>query len=414
MMKISSWAPLILAGWLSLGVQVLRAEEDMEAGADQANPDPKAGEWRPWMEMGEQLFTSYIVATATQKWNRESDDFIGDAGGIIGVVVKPNKNGEKIKVTLEGNDLMNPSSIDATLPKADTVYYVYPKVSYKYQELLKVRQVVPLDLKFTVKLGAGEPTSQTLTIPVRPINDCPFSINGEDENAGFDMDFMFAAYVNENHPWIDKLLKDALKTGIVNSFDGYQSREPGKVVAQVYAVWHTLSQREVKYSSVTETAGQSDAVFSQTMRFLDECVSNAQANCADGSVLIASILRKIGINPHLVIVPGHMYLAFDLEPSGENFLGLETTAIGVASPGDFEPEEALKAAIPEEFHEEESFRTFCAAVQIGTKDLNENEEKFADEEELRYLTVDVDAARKDGVMPIPYVKDTDKPPEAEE
>ena len=64
------------------------------------------------------------------------------------------------------------------------------------------------------------------------------------------------------------------------------------------------------------------------MRLLDETINNDQANCADGSVLFASLLRKIGIEAYLVMVPRHCYLAFALDEKGEKIVALETTLIG--------------------------------------------------------------------------------------
>ncbi len=42
----------------------------------------------------------------------------------------------------------------------------------------------------------------------------------------------------------------------------------------------------------------------------------------DGTVLLAAILRKIGLRPCLVHVPGHMFLAVDIDD--ETTIGLET------------------------------------------------------------------------------------------
>ena len=49
---------------------------------------------------------------------------------------------------------------------------------------------------------------------------------------------------------------------------------------------------------------------------------------------MASILRKIGLNVYLVMVPGHCLLAFDLgEDEDDPILGLETTMLGETDPG---------------------------------------------------------------------------------
>ena len=113
---------------------------------------------------------------------------------------------------------------------------------------------------------------------------------------------------------------------------------PDEVVAQVYAVWSVLRRRAVKYSNITTTPGPLERIACQHVRFVDDSITNAQANCVDGSVLLASVLRKIGVEPYLVKVPGHMYLAFSIaeieQPVGDgvarltHLFGLETTMVG--------------------------------------------------------------------------------------
>ena len=72
----------------------------------------------------------------------------------------------------------------------------------------------------------------------------------------------------------------------------------------------------------------------ETVRFIDQSLTNTQANCVDGSVLFASLLRKISIEPFLVTVPGHMYVGFYLGAGKSQFIGLETTVIGLADVAD--------------------------------------------------------------------------------
>jgi hypothetical protein len=89
-----------------------------------------------------------------------------------------------------------------------------------------------------------------------------------------------------------------------------QSADPDEVMMQVFAIWNVLQRKGIKYSDISSTT-PSKFVVSQTVRFLDQSIDATQANCVDGSVLMASILQKIGINSHLVMVPGHCFLAFD-------------------------------------------------------------------------------------------------------
>src|SRR5438445_6777420 len=99
-----------------------------------------------------------------------------------------------------------------------------------------------------------------------------------------------------------------------------------------------------------------------------------QAKWVDGTVLFASLLRKVGINPALVTHPDHMYLAINLNESGDEdereLLGLETTDIGVSEieQKDSEYPEAL-ANLEEELSSSSSnvrnskaWKSFVAAV----------------------------------------------------
>ena len=214
---------------------------------------------------------------------------------------------------------------------------------------------------------------QTQTITLRTINDCPFGVSeaeetidtenaeedgeenqarsrrkrpkarsrafrsreneeepetrpeaGESNGEYTDMGWMFAAYVNENSPTVERILKEALATKIVDSFAGYQ-KSPDEVVKELFAIWTALQNRGIKYSNITTTAGDSPSVYSQHVRFVDESVANEQANCVDGSVLFASILRKLGLRSFLVMVPGHMFMGVYLTAKGDARVALETT-----------------------------------------------------------------------------------------
>ena len=107
---------------------------------------------------------------------------------------------------------------------------------------------------------------------------------------------------------IDQLLREALNTRIVNRFLGYQSQAKGVVDKQVYALWNILQKRKFRYSSVSNTSLSSNVVFSQRVRTFDDALDSSQINCVDGSVLFASLLRSINIDPILVRTPGHMFV----------------------------------------------------------------------------------------------------------
>jgi hypothetical protein len=148
-------------------------------------------------------------------------------------------------------------------------------------------------------------------------------------------------------------------------------------------------------------------VNSQYVRFVEQSLTNTQANCVDGSVLFASLLRKVSINPFLVTIPGHMYVGFYLDPDKTQFVGLETTAIGVADATDTERDDdpaalkVLRKKLDEKVRGEKDWKTFAKAIQIGTDDLKKNKEQFQSTDPA-YQLIDLDEARGKGIMPLPY------------
>jgi hypothetical protein len=356
-----------------------------------------------------QLFPSYLIATATvhlpseDEVNDDSDPrvrLLGDRQGVLGVELTSDDADTNVTVTIMANAILEESALEVTLDEEGTVYRVFPRIRYKYDALAKNKQSVPIEVTFNVTVGDQELESQTVTLTLRSINDCPYAVEAANEEVT-DLSFMFAAYVNEQHPFVDKLLREALDQDVVDSFTGYQSGDPAEVYRQVYALWNALSERDVRYSNITTSAATTNAVSSQHVRLIDESINNGQANCVDGSVLIASLLRKIDIEPLLVYVPGHCYLAFYLDAEQTQMIGLETTLIGGASDDDARDLPGVEDVVSADAREKASWATFCAAVAVGNADLAQNQDKF-NQDDVNYQVVSIAAARQMGILPIAF------------
>ena len=373
--------------------------------------------------MDHQLYPSLLIATASVRpvededtEGKEPDPYLlGERFGPLGVSIKVPSANTKVKVTVKENDVMAASSWSGNLTEAGHDYYIAPKVNFKFDKLRAVRQQIPLNVDFEVEVNGKVAGDKAETVQVHSINDCPYGVaNSEetvdDENVeagSADLGFMFAAYVNEDHPYIDKVLKEALATKIADNFAGYQAGEPTDVMKQAFAIWAAIQKHGVKYSSITDVPGGSQLVNSQYVRFLDQSINNTQANCVDGSVLFSSILKKIGLRPFLVSVPGHMYMGVYLNEDGDDFVGIETTMIGGSPSDDQEVEGApevidqLAENLNEKVTESHAWKSFAGAVKTATDDLAKNQEKM-DAGDPEYQTIDIQEARDQGIMPISY------------
>jgi hypothetical protein len=222
-----------------------------------------------------------------------------------------------------------------TLLESGQAYRISPHLKYEYEKMLSIHQPYPEDITAKVYLNGEFLGEKSKTIIVRSINDCFYGQYVETEEGSVFQPWpeMFVAYVNEGHPVVDQILAEALKKGYVNSFIGYQGNQQD-VVNQVHAIWRVLKDRGIKYSSITTTSVESDKIAAQHVRMVGDSIEGSQANCVDGSVLMASVFRKLGLDAYLVLLPGHMMVGASVDSEGSSALFLETTMLSGSSMND--------------------------------------------------------------------------------
>jgi hypothetical protein len=336
-----------------------------------AAPDNKSQVFWERRVVLDDIFPSMIVANAARKSaSKPPANYRGDPYGSVGIVIRTTEPDSKVVVSIKLGSLAEPGNAKYDLPTPGE-YRIYPHVHWDFEKLSSMVQPMPVTFTVAVTLNGQSLGQRSGAVRVRSINDVPYAVkNSKGEQ---NLWWMFAAYVNEEHPWIDVLLQDALRTGIVKNFVGYQGTEQD-VQRQVAAIYAALHKRGIVYSSITTNSAASERVLSQHVRFVSESVKYTQANCIDGVVLMASILRKIGLDPLIIIGPGHAMLGYYNGPNhSRGVTVVETTAIGT--------------------------QPFSIAVKAGAAKFNEWITKYRDDP--RVAVVDVAKWRRQGVMPIP-------------
>lgn len=302
--------------------------------------------------------------------------------------------GSKATIRAKCDGVMEPLSIVADLSRSQVVYL---PVTFNHDAIVRNRQSRPVNVEVSVSVDGAQPRKTVKPVTVRSVNDCPyFFVTSKSAGRGIDLGWMFAAYVNEDHPMVDEVLKIALATGITRSFDGYQSKDADQVRAQVRAIWTALSMMGIRYSSITASANRSEIAYSQHVRLVGESSKANQANCVDGSVLIASVLEKIGIETDLVKVPGHMYVRFWLDPwEGDNkhYCCLETTFLGQGFP---------PAKSPRKLMIDAADKSYVESWTYANKAFDEVRDRFG-AESADYKVINVGEGRRRGVIPIPHL-----------
>ncbi len=426
-------------GWIAEAhpAKVVKAASDEQKrtrAKPAASPEarlPLPGEWEPFIDPERQIFPSLLLASATLKDplrdedtaqkaentkqkklppadHARPDDFpeiMGDENGLAGVVIASPSDGAHARVEIKENALMADSVLEADLPIKGRLYRLAPRMNYKYDALNRVRQSQPVNVTFSVQVDGKNLGDRFVTARVHPINDCPYAYqNPDDEKDYVDIAWMFAAYVNEDHPAIPGLLKEAQATGVVDGFDAYQSRDPGTILLQVFAVWEALRQHNIRYSDIGTTTDESTSLYSLHVRFIEEALSESHANCVDASTLLASVLRRMGIDTFLVMEPGHMFLGIYLDADGKQSACLETTMLGDPDPEKYTENRALAKSATRAVKKLKGWRCFNQALDSATREFNKHRRRFDRENDPEYEVVDITAARREGIAPIGYVK----------
>lgn len=264
------------------------------------------------------IYPSFILGMANYNGKTESD--------LFSICITSPKRNSVVRIILDSSKINYITTIQMTLDDANTRYCITPLIKWKYDKLAKLKQPGMVDLTFTCYINDEEVDVKNMRLNYRGVNECLLGLK-DSANKYIDYRWLFAAYVNEEHPYLDVILEEILQQGIIDRFTGYQVNEQ-HVNEQVFAIWYYLQSKGIHYSSITNTSKPSKKVNTQYIRFFDEVYKNKQANCIDACVFMASILKKIGLHPVIFIEPAHAYLGYYKDKKGKKMALLETTLAG--------------------------------------------------------------------------------------
>ncbi|TWV12359.1 hypothetical protein FQ707_10315 [Bacteroidaceae bacterium HV4-6-C5C] len=351
--------------------------------------------------LGGNIFPSSILSVATTDVQviLPSDTlYVGNPKSCISVKLRSGKAYSHVRVEVGETPFFSRSISEFVLDKSHTNYIIYPDIIWNYEALKNNTQAEPISVAVTVEMNGKKLGQRVRTFSVRSINECLLGYV-TDGTAFHDTGIFFAAYVNEENPMIDKLLREALDTRIVTRFLGYQAGKPEAVDKQVYALWNILQKRSFRYSSVSNTSLSSNIVYSQRVRTFDDALESSQINCVDGSVLFASLLRAINIEPILVRTPGHMFVGYYTDSSHKNMNFLETTMIGDVDLDDFFPDEKLDSTMVGKSQNQMSLITFEKSKEYANEKYKQNE-KGIHSGKLNYMFLEISKDVRRRIQPI--------------
>jgi len=174
-------------------------------------------------------------------------------------------------------------------------------------------------------------TEQHSTFPIwlLPRTSAYLSIKDPATGAWLDLAPFLGAWVTPNAPAVMEVLRIAADHHPQGQIAGYQVDAAG-IETQVKAIYEALAAEEVVYINSVLAFGATQGTFIQRVRLPAEALERRSANCLDGTLLMASLLEAASLNPGLVLVPGHAFLAWEMQDGTRQWDYLETTMVGTA------------------------------------------------------------------------------------
>lgn len=404
----------LLAGWVltsaSQSLSVREAEPEYRFRGNgflvsRQQPEEAQGvRWEPEFRFPGTFFPSFAIAAAGRDAAGpvETAQLYGFRSSSLGVKVLGAPPNAYLKVQVEIPEIGVSGEIQASGPTTGGVRFLFPRLSWSQNRLASITQPLTADAVFRVYLDGALVGEQRRPIRVRAVNDAPLVACNSSSCADYSP--YMAAFVNENHPAIDSVLRAALDIPAmpVKQWTGTQGTDE-QVLMQVWALWYLLQRKGVTYSNIATVSDARPDLSSQAVRPLSQTLQTRQANCIDGTALFASVLRKVGIEPIIALVPGHAFLGFYVDSRQSKRVFLETTKLNDASNpfnqrGPTKPGAELARMLGTDVHMQKSWQSFVEALKAGQQACDRAAPNFG---KSGYSLIPVGKARQEGILPLP-------------
>jgi len=158
------------------------------------------------------------------------------------------------------------------------------------------------------------------------------AVRRPDTGEMLDLSHYYGAWVTPHTDTVQERIRRAVELVPDRRMLGYQG-DPDLVNQQVAALYQSLRESEIVYVNSVIDYGAPAGITTQRTRLPRESLARRSANCIDGTVLLASLMEGVSLNPAIVLVPGHAFVGWEAWAGSGDWRFLETTLIGTA---DFE------------------------------------------------------------------------------
>lgn len=185
------------------------------------------------------------------------------------------------------------------LEPGEVVSLKVKELQFPFDKLFGLTEEVKLSLFFKLMSDDGEVLKECKV----PLDVLPADYWGGEIR----QPALLGAFVKPNGVYVESLIHKVTqvleKGGYGRSVDGYQSNTREKPYLMIAALWNVIFQEKLAYVSPPKGF----AKLGQRVRLPSDISNSRMAACLDLSVLFASCIEAMGLNPVVAITEGHAF-----------------------------------------------------------------------------------------------------------
>jgi hypothetical protein len=190
--------------------------------------------------------------------------------------------------------------------------------------------------------------------------------------SGFKYAPFIASWVTPHDAMIEKALAEAKIYTPDRRLPGYENwkspvEQEQETLQEARAIYTAVKRMGLSYVKSSATLGGNKST-SERVRMPRVTLNSNSGNCIDAAVLYASMFENLGMEPSVVLVPGHAYVGVRVSEGSNQFLFIDAALTGRLS--------------------------FPAAVTSATKGL-------AKQPSSAKTNILIEASRASGIFPMP-------------
>jgi hypothetical protein len=134
-----------------------------------------------------------------------------------------------------------------------------------------------------------------------------------------DFSWLICAWVNSQEPRLGSLRQRALDAYPQLGFPTESAENPGELArGKAAAIYAALQEEKIRYFDNAVVFHSSNDQYMQRVQPCGKTLETGAGNCLDGSVLFASLLSLCGVDPGILLMPGHALAAWRPPGTGGN------------------------------------------------------------------------------------------------